>query len=81
MWQTPKGTKRAARGAHQPLFITYHQSWINKVVSVGGRLANLTPSYKKGWKVNLGNYRPLILTSVPGKVTEQIILSAVTQYV
>jgi len=37
--------------------------------------------YKKGQKEILGSYRPVSLTSVPGKVVEQIILSAVTQQV
>ncbi|GAB0207497.1 mitochondrial enolase superfamily member 1 [Grus japonensis] len=51
------------------------------ICDVDWRLANGTPIYKKGRKEDLGNYKPVSLTSVPGKVTEQIILSAITQHV
>ncbi|GAB0186434.1 mitochondrial enolase superfamily member 1 [Grus japonensis] len=36
---------------------------------------------KKSQEENPRNYRPVSLTSVPGKVVEQIILSAIKQYV
>lgn len=39
---------------------------------LGCKLANVTPLCKKGWKQNPWNYRLLSLTSVPGKVTEQL---------
>ncbi|PKU39570.1 rna-directed dna polymerase from mobile element jockey-like [Limosa lapponica baueri] len=45
-----------------------------------GRLANVMLIHKKGRKDDPGNYRPVSLTSVPGKVMEQIILSAIMQY-
>ncbi|GAB0178040.1 mitochondrial enolase superfamily member 1 [Grus japonensis] len=37
--------------------------------------------YKKGQKEGLGNYRPVSLTLVPGRVMQQIILSAIMQHV
>ncbi|TRZ20396.1 hypothetical protein HGM15179_006724 [Zosterops borbonicus] len=43
-----------------------------------GRLANVTLSYKSGQKEDLGNYRPVSLTLVSGKIVEQIVLSAIT---
>ena len=45
---------------------------------------NVTPVYKKGWKDDLGNYRLLSLTSVPGKLmeqTEQFLLEGVLRQV
>ncbi|PKU32120.1 rna-directed dna polymerase from mobile element hypothetical protein [Limosa lapponica baueri] len=47
--------------------IIYHQSWQTGEVPVDWNLANVTPIYKKGQKEDLGNYKPVSLTSVPGK--------------
>ncbi|KFV47254.1 hypothetical protein N341_06513, partial [Tyto alba] len=65
----------------KPLSIICQQSWLPGDVPVDWKLANMTAIYKRGRKEDLGNYRPVSLTSVPGKVIEQIILSAITQHV
>ena len=40
---------------------------------------NVTPILKKG-KENLGNYRSVSLTSISGRMMEQIILETITKY-
>ena len=45
------------------------------------RFTNVMPIYKKGQEEDQGNYRPVSLTSVPGKVMEQIILSVITWHI
>ncbi|GAB0208205.1 mitochondrial enolase superfamily member 1 [Grus japonensis] len=77
----PRGLRELAEVLTKPLSIIYQQSWITREVPVDWRLANVMPIHKKGWKEDPGNYRPVSLTSVPGKVMEQIILSAITQHV
>ncbi|KAK4807021.1 hypothetical protein QYF61_000350 [Mycteria americana] len=56
-------------------------SWLTEEVPADWRLANVTPIFKKGRKEDPGNYRPVSLTSVPGKLMEKIILSAITRHV
>ena len=41
----------------------------------------MTPIYKKGRKEDSGTYRPVSLTSVPGKVMEQVISSVITSHI
>ncbi|GAB0178810.1 mitochondrial enolase superfamily member 1 [Grus japonensis] len=65
----------------KPLSVTYQESWLTGEVPDNWRLANVTPIYKKGLKGGPGSYRPVSLTSVPGKVMEQFILGALTKHV
>ncbi|KFV57362.1 hypothetical protein N341_07264, partial [Tyto alba] len=77
----PKVLRDLAEVLTKPLSIIFHQSWLTREVPVDWKLANVTPIYKKSQKEILGNYRPVSLTSVPGKVMEEIILSAITQHI
>jgi len=62
----------------EPLSAIYQHSWLSGEVPEDWSLADVTPIYKKGRKEDPGNYRPVSLTSVPGKVMEQIILGEIT---
>ncbi|KAK4826807.1 hypothetical protein QYF61_011615 [Mycteria americana] len=71
----PRVLRELAEVVTKPLSILYQQSWLTGEVPVDWKLAN------KGRKEGPGNYRPVSLTSVLGKVVEQIILSAIMQHV
>lgn len=57
-----------------PLSIIFQWSWESGEVPVNWKLANVVQIFKKGKKEGSGNYRPVSLTSVPGKITEKVIL-------
>ena len=61
----------------KPLSIIFQQSWLTGDVPVDWKLANVMPIFKKGWKDDPGSYRPISLTSMPGKVMEWIILGTI----
>jgi len=42
-------------------------------------LVSITPDFKKSKSDELGNYSPVSLTSIPGKVMEQLVLDAISK--
>jgi len=62
----------------EPLCIIFDRSWRTGEVPEDWRIASVTLVFKKGKKEDLGNYRPVILTSVPGKVMAQLVLDAIS---
>ena len=58
----------------------YKSSMEQKRAVADWKLQNITPLFKKGSKDNPGNYRPVSLTSVPGKMLESIIAEDITQH-
>ncbi|GAB0192663.1 mitochondrial enolase superfamily member 1 [Grus japonensis] len=77
----PRVLRELAEVLTKPLSIVYQQSWVTREVPVDWTLANVMPIYRNGRKEDLGNYRPVSLPSVPGKVMEQFILSAIMQHI
>ncbi|KAJ7400835.1 RNA-directed DNA polymerase from mobile element jockey [Pitangus sulphuratus] len=74
----PRVMRELAEELTKLLSIIYQQSWLSGEVPGDWKLANVMPIHKKGRKEDVGSYKPVSLTSVPGKVMEQIILNAIT---
>jgi len=77
----PRVLRQLADVIAEPLSIIFERSWRTGEVPEDWRKANVTPIFKKGKKEEPGNYRPVSLTSIPGKVMEQLILEAIIKQV
>ncbi|KFP51221.1 RNA-directed DNA polymerase from mobile element jockey, partial [Cathartes aura] len=76
----PRVLKELADIMAGPLSIIYQRSWESGEVPADWKLVDVIPIHKKGMREDAGNYRPVSLTSVPGKIMEKIILRTVERH-
>lgn len=62
------------------LFHIFRQSLSTGEIPRDWKIGKIIPIFKSGDKTNAQNYRPISLTSVPCKILEHIIVSAVAQH-
>ncbi|CAM5118909.1 unnamed protein product, partial [Natator depressus] len=76
----PRVLKELAAVIAEPLAIIFENSWRTGEVPDEWKKANVVPIFKKGKKEDPGNYRPVSLTSVPGKVMDQVLKESILKH-
>ncbi|GAB0202805.1 mitochondrial enolase superfamily member 1 [Grus japonensis] len=77
----PQVLRELADVIAKPLSIIFERSWRTGGVLENWTKVSVTPVFRNCKKEDPGNYRPVSLTSIPGKVMEQLILGVINKHV
>eukprot|EP00061_Rhincodon_typus_P015711 g43540.t1 len=76
----PRDLKEIAEEIVEALVVIFQESLESGTVPEDWKIANVTLPLKKGVRQKMGNYRPISLTLVIGKILESIVKNEISEY-